>query len=164
MSTYNIMQRTVYKIASSKPGAWLFSRLAHRLDEAVLRRTNNRKSLTSILTGTQVIIATTIGAKSGKPRSVPLLGLIKDQKVILVASNWGQSHYPNWYYNLIANPEVQLTIGQEVKSYIAREATQNEYDDYWEQVVEMYPGYVNYKKRAANRKIPLMVLSPNVAK
>jgi len=158
----NIIQRAVLKFASSKPGVWLFSRVAHHFDNEVLRITNNRHSLSSILTGKRAIIATTIGAKSGKTRSVPLLAVIKADKVILIASNWGQAKHPAWYHNMKANPEVQVSIGDQQKSYIAREVEmESEYDQYWEQAVLMYPGYKNYKERTSGkREIPMMVLSP----
>jgi len=93
-SNPNIFQKAVLTFASSKPGVWLFSRLAHHFDKAVLRLTRNRHSLSSILTGKKALIASTIGAKSGLTRSVPLLAVIKSDKVVLVASNWVKPNTP----------------------------------------------------------------------
>jgi deazaflavin-dependent oxidoreductase (nitroreductase family) len=155
-------QKGIQKFASSKTGAWTFSRILHYLDDAILKLTDNQKSLTSILSGVPVIVLTSIGAKSGEPRSVPLLGLEKDKNIILIASNWGQAHHPGWYYNLKANPEAQLSIGWRVGFYIARDATDVERDEYWEEAINMYAGYAEYKKRAVTRKIPMFVLSPKM--
>ncbi len=126
----------------------------------ILRFTNNRSSLTSFLSGIPVIVLTTIGAKSGSPRTVPLLGVIKGENVFLIASNWGQAHHPSWYYNLKANPEAQLSFGGKTGQYTAREATDAESEAYWEEAVDMYPGYAEYKKRIKTREIPMFVLSP----
>ena len=156
----NIIQRAVLAFASSKPGVWLFSRLAHHFDKAVMSVTQNRHSLTSILTGKKAIIAHTIGAKSGLRRSVPLLAVIQSDNVILVASNWGQAKHPAWYHNLMANSEVQLTIDGHTQTYIAREvADEHKYAQYWQSAVSMYPGYANYKERTAGRNIPIISLS-----
>ncbi|MBT7070579.1 MAG: nitroreductase family deazaflavin-dependent oxidoreductase [Anaerolineae bacterium] len=125
-----------------------------------MRLTKNRSSLTSILSGIPVIVLTTTGAKSGVPRTVPLLGLVKGDDVFLIASNWGQAHHPSWYYNLKANPEAQLSIGKETGQYIARDATDPEREEYWVEAVNMYAGYAEYKKRISTRKIPMFILSP----
>jgi len=158
----NKWQKMVQKLASTKMVAWFLSRVLHYLDNAILKLTNSQKSLTSILSGVPVIVLTTIGAKSGKSRSIPLLGLMKDEQVILIASNWGQSHHPSWYYNLKANPEVHLSIGKSTGEYIARDATDDEYLVYWDEAVNLYAGFAEYKKRAITREIPMVVLSlPN---
>ncbi|MBL6981837.1 MAG: nitroreductase family deazaflavin-dependent oxidoreductase [Anaerolineales bacterium] len=135
-------QEAVLKFATSKPGVWLFSRVAHYCDSAVLRLTKNRHSLSSILTGKRAIIATCIGAKSGVTRRVPLLAVINPDNVILVASNWGQAKHPAWYHNMKANPEVQLMIDNQEMAYSAQEViNEREYNLYWNQAVLMYPGY-----------------------
>ncbi|MBT7326209.1 MAG: nitroreductase family deazaflavin-dependent oxidoreductase [Anaerolineae bacterium] len=112
------------------------------------------------MSGIPVIVLTTTGAKSGVPRTVPLLGLVKGDDVFLIASNWGQAHHPSWYYNLKANPEAQLSIGKETGQYIARDATDPEREEYWVEAVNMYAGYAEYKKRISTRKIPMFILSP----
>ncbi|MBT7783344.1 MAG: nitroreductase family deazaflavin-dependent oxidoreductase, partial [Anaerolineae bacterium] len=148
------------KFTSSKTGAKIASRILPPLDKTILKYTNNRSSLTSFLSGIPVIVLTTIGAKSGKLRRVPLLGLLKGEDVFLIASNWGQARHPSWYYNLKANPKAQLSIRGEEGNYIARNATDTEREAYWAEAVEVYPGYALYKKRIKTRKIPMLILSP----
>lgn len=158
----NWLQKTLLKFTSSMIGARISSRILHPLDKAILKLTKNRTSLTSILSGIPVIVLTTIGARSGEPRSVPLLGVVNGEDVFLIASNWGQAHHPGWYYNLKKNPEAQLSIGNEKGQYIARDANESEREEYWDEAVKMYAGYALYKKRITTRNIPVFILSPKV--
>ena len=156
----NWVQKTLLKFTSSKLGARIASRVLHPIDKAILKFTKNRSSLTSILSGIPVIVLTTTGAKSGKLRTAPLLGVIKGEDVVLMASNWGQARHPSWYYNLKANPEAQLSIHGKTGKYIARDATDVEREIYWAEAVNMYAGYAEYKKRISTREIPMFILSP----
>lgn len=156
----NWIQKILLKFTSSKFGARIASRVLPPLDKAILKLSNNRSSLTSILSGIPVIVLTTIGAKSGLPRTVPLLGVVKGEDVFLIASNWGQVRHPSWYYNLKANPKAQLSFEGKTGQYRAREATDAEREIYWDEAVDIYPGYAEYKKRIKTREIPMFVLSP----
>ena len=108
---------------------------------------------------------TTIGRKSGRPRTLPLLG-IRDpehpQTIALIASNWGQQHNPGWYYNLKAHPRTTCTINGVSDVFLAHEAEGEEYDHFWRLAEATYPGFPRYKERAAGRHIPIMVLEPQV--
>ncbi|MCP4141474.1 MAG: nitroreductase family deazaflavin-dependent oxidoreductase [Chloroflexi bacterium] len=156
----NWIQRILLNFTSSKFGAKIASRVLPPIDKIILKRTNNRRSLTSFLSGIPVIVLTTTGAKSGKLRTVPLLGVIKGEDVFLIASNWGQARHPSWYYNLKANPEANLAFGGQEGQYIARNATDTEREAYWAEAVNMYSGYAEYKKRVSTREIPMFILSP----
>ena len=153
---YRINQR----ISASRPGAAIFSRLLHHLDRPLLRLSHGRFSLASVLSGTPTVMLTTIGAKTGQPRSVPLVGIQHGDAIGLIASNWGQKGHPGWYHNLRAHPRAQLLIGGHRRSYVAHEATGAERDEYWREAVALYPGYAAYEQRTAGRQIPVMVLTP----
>ncbi len=116
----NIIYRINKGIASSKPGAWFFSRALHRMDKPVFRFSKGKHSAASIFTGIPLIMLTTTGAKSGLARTVPLLAIPDGDNLVLVASNWGQAHYPSWYYNLRANPEATIAIQGESKQIVYR--------------------------------------------
>lgn len=150
----------VDSFSSTRFGAWLFSRLAHRADRLVLRLTRGRRSLTSILTDQPLVTLTTTGARSGKARSVPVLGVLDGEKVILVASRWGGGRHPGWYHNLVANPEVKLAKNGRTAGYIANEVNGQERDRCWRLALEQYPGYANYERWAGERRIPVVVLTP----
>ena len=106
---------------------------------------------------------TTTGAKSGLPRTHPLTCLSAPQwpdRVAVVASNYGQKHYPGWYYNLKANPGCSGLLDGIIYDYVAHEADATEYAIYWQLALDVYVGFSQYAKRAGNRRIPIMVLEP----
>lgn len=158
------IRRLNIALAASGPGSWLFSRILHHIDPRVFRWTRGKTTLTSLLTGLPIILLTTTGRKSGQPRTVPLLA-IQDpqhpQRWILVASNWGQSKNPGWYYNLKAHPEATgIIAGGAPLRLRATEATGQDYDRFWQLAQRTYPGFPRYRERAGSRHIPIMVLEP----
>lgn len=159
---YNPFHALIQRIAASKPGAWLMSRSLHHIDRIVMRFSSGRMSLTSILAGIPVVILTTTGAKSGLPRTVPLLGICDEYdpaSFALIATSWGQEHYPAWFYNLRANPQATCSIAGESRQYTAHEATGEEYERFWQSAVDTYLGYSLYKQRIHGRKIPVIVMT-----
>ena len=70
-----------------------------------------------------LVTLTTIGAKSGQLRSTPLVGIPDGERLVLVASNFGQGHHPAWYYNLVKNPSASVTIAGATRNYVAAAAT-----------------------------------------
>ena len=127
----------------------------------MLRLTNGRHSITSILTDQLLVTLTTTGARSGLARTVPVLAIRDGDNVILVASRWGGDRHPGWYHNLVANPKVKLTYKGRTERYLAREASGQERDRCWRLALEQYPGFANYDRWAGERRIPVVVLSPD---
>jgi deazaflavin-dependent oxidoreductase (nitroreductase family) len=113
-----------------------------------------------MLIGVPVVTLTAVGAKSGEPRSVPLIALPDGDNLFFIASNWGRSSHPGWYYNLSANPEATITIQGQRAQYIAHEAEGDERARCWDIAVSNYAGYAAYERRAGDRQIPVMVLAP----
>ena len=148
------------RISASRVGAAIFARVMHHLDRPVMRLSHGRFSPASMLSGIPTVMLTTVGRRSGQLRSVPLAGIPHGDEVVLIASNWGRSMHPAWYLNLRAQPKAQLLIGGCSRSYVAREASGAEREDYWRKAVEVYPGYAAYVQRTGGRKIPVMVLTP----
>lgn len=111
--------------------------------------------------GGPVIRLTTIGAKTGKERPVPVFGLRDGDRWVVIASNWGREAHPAWYHNLKANPEVKVTARDQTGEYVAREATGDEREEYLNQIAELNPGLETYQKRSGERSIPVVVLSPS---
>ncbi len=112
------------------------------------------------LRGMPVIILTTIGAKTGLVRKVPLMRVEHDGRYVAVASMGGAPKNPVWYYNLKANPKLELRDGAKTFSMTAREISGEEYDLWWERAVAAYPDYADYKLRT-DRVIPLFLLEPS---
>jgi deazaflavin-dependent oxidoreductase (nitroreductase family) len=156
----NPLQRLVRRFASSGPGAWLFARVAHHLDRPVYRRSNGKHTFGSMLAGLPIVMVTTTGAKSGKQRTVPVLGLPDDGAVAVIASNFGQHNKPGWSYNLRANPEGELSVNGQRRRFRAIEATGERRARIWQAGLRVYPGWTQYEKRASHRDITVFVLEP----
>jgi len=105
------------------------------------------------------MLLTTVGRKSGRKWTVPLLYLRDGERVLCVASKGGMDHHPLWYHNLVANPEVEVQIGSDVKPMRAHTATEAERTVHWPRLVEMYHDYADYQART-ERIIPVIVLTP----
>jgi deazaflavin-dependent oxidoreductase (nitroreductase family) len=129
--------------------------LAHRL---VLRASGGR--LLSSPMGMPTVELTTTGRRSGQPRAVLLTSPIHDEgRVVLVASKGGDDRHPDWYRNLVANPEVTVGIAGTTRTMTARTATPEEKAEMWPQVVTSYKGYASYQQRTS-RDIPLVICEP----
>ena len=148
------------RFAASGPGSWLFARVLHRIDGPICRVTRGRYTLTSLLAGLPVVMLTSIGAKSGQPRTVPLLGIPTNGTVALIASNFGQQHHPAWYYNLRAHPEAEISVGGKRRRVRAAQTEGEPREQIWHDALRMYPGYGQYERRASHRHITVFVLEP----
>ena len=142
-----------------QPVSAFLARVLHRLDAAMLKLSGGRHTLTEIV-GLPMIQITTIGAKTGEPRAMPLASVFDGEKIALVASNFGQKHNPGWYYNLKTHPQCTVQIKGDPVKYIARQVEGEEREKYWTMAVSYYKGYELYAIRAAHRQIPVMVLEP----
>ena len=111
------------------------------------------------MNGLPVIILTSLGAKTGKVRKTPLMRVENDGEYAVVASLGGAPKHPVWYYNLIANPHVELQDGPVRRDYQAREVKGAERDTWWDRAVAAYPDYAEYQKNT-DRTIPVFVLTP----
>jgi deazaflavin-dependent oxidoreductase (nitroreductase family) len=111
------------------------------------------------LNGMKIIAVTSVGAKSGKLRKTPLMRVEHDGEYAAVASLGGAPKHPVWYYNLKANPHVELQDGPVKKDYLAREVRGAEKATWWERAVAAYPDYADYQAKT-ERQIPVCVLSP----
>ena len=142
-----------------RPVTAFFAPIIHRVDKAVLKLTKGNYTI-SEFAGWNIIQLKTIGAKTKKPRTLPLLALFDDKKIALIASSFGREHNPGWYYNLKANRHCQVLFKGKTEDYVAREAEGEEHEKYFQMAVSQYGGYQKYKERAAHRHIPVMVLEP----
>jgi deazaflavin-dependent oxidoreductase (nitroreductase family) len=109
--------------------------------------------------GAPVLLLTTVGRKSGEPKTAPLLYLQDGDTYVVVASKGGMSHHPLWYKNLEANPRVTIEVGHRKFEALARTASDAEKAALWPQLVRMYPSYADYQARTT-RPIPVVVLTP----
>jgi deazaflavin-dependent oxidoreductase (nitroreductase family) len=109
--------------------------------------------------GKGVVLLTMRGAKSGKIRKVPLMRVEHDGQYAVVASLGGAPKHPVWYYNLKADPRLQLQDGDTTSEYVARELDGEERDLWWARSVEAWPDYANYQTKT-DRILPVFLLEP----
>lgn len=157
----NLLQRLLHRFVALSPVTGFFAPRAHIIDNALLKLTKGRFSLTDIL-GWNIIQLTTLGAKTKQPRTLPLVGLFDGQKIVLIASSFGREHNPGWYYNLKANPECQVLFKGKSSMFVAHEIDGDEREKYFRIAISQYAGFQSYRERAAHRHIPVMVLEPKM--
>lgn len=154
----NPAQRLVRRVIATRPVAWTLARTMHHIDAATFRASGGRASASTFFTGLPILTLTTTGAKSGEPRLVTLVGIPDGERLILIASNWGQAAHPAWYHNLKANPTATVTIRGATQAYSARELSGTERETAWARAVALYPGYAGYAARTGGWTIPVMML------
>jgi len=110
-------------------------------------------------TGLPVVIITNRGARSGKLRKTPVMRVEHDGRYAAVASQGGAPTHPFWYYNLRADPHIELQDGPRKQDMVAREVTGDERARWWARAVAAYPPYAEYQQRT-DRQIPVFVLEP----
>jgi deazaflavin-dependent oxidoreductase (nitroreductase family) len=128
--------------------------------QAILRLSGGRV-LTSPF-GMPAVELHVTGRKSGLPRSTILTAPILDaDRVVLVASKGGDDRNPEWFRNLVANPEVEIKIIStgEIRQMTARVASAEEKAELWPTIVTAYKGYAGYQKRT-QRDIPVVICEP----
>jgi len=145
---------------ATKPGAATWRTIAAPIEATMLRATNGRAKLTGI----PLVVLTSTGARSGKPRDVPLSYLTDGDDVILVASNFGGARHPSWYHNLKANPRCDLHLGSRGGTFTASEVLGSERDRLYALAEALYAGYGKYARRTQGiRTIAVFRLTPTGA-
>lgn len=127
----------------------------------VYQQTDGRDGAVVIENGRQqnALLLTTIGRRSGEPRTAALYYGRRGEDWLVVASLAGYDHPPQWYLNLRSDPHVIVQIGPDRFSAIARTAPAEERPRLWSIMREIYPVYDEYQA-ATQREIPVVVLEP----
>ncbi|MBE0671851.1 MAG: nitroreductase family deazaflavin-dependent oxidoreductase [Anaerolineales bacterium] len=153
----NSFQKLLHRFAMLKPVSLFLANSLHYLDSATFKLTKGKYGFAEIV-GLPMVEVTTIGAKSGQPRAMPLAAYKDGEKFVLIGSNFGRKPNPGWYYNLSANPNCTVHVNGQTHEYVARELSGEEREKYWQLAVSYYAGYEKYKQRASHRRIPVMLL------
>ena len=109
--------------------------------------------------GAPVALIESVGRKSGKRRTHPLIARDDGENLVIVASKGGIDRHPAWYLNLMANPDTTAWWEGRKRRMRAREAEGQERERLWERMVEVYRPYASYQRRT-DRRIPVVVLEP----
>lgn len=155
----NPIRRALQAAAASRPAAWAMSKFLHRLDRSLMSSTGGRRSLAALATGIPTVLLTTVGARSGLPRSSPLVPIPHGADLAVIGSGWGQVETPAWVHNLTATPSATLSANGVEIGVTARRADSEEAEVIWQRAAGLYRGYSSYRSRAAHRRIAVFVLS-----
>ena len=155
----NGFQRAVWRVTSSRPGAWLFAHLSHHIDLLVLKVSRGRWTLARIVAGIPVITLVSTGARTGQLRSTPLLGVPMGDDLAIIGTHFGQAGTPGWYFNLRKQAAAEVVCNNRTVPVMAREVEGDEWQQAWDGARRLYSGYEAYARRITDRPIHIMVLS-----
>jgi deazaflavin-dependent oxidoreductase (nitroreductase family) len=110
--------------------------------------------------GVHTLLLTTKGRRSGMARRTPLIYGQDGDRYLVVASKGGADEHPEWYRNLLADPQVAVQVAADRFPAQARPATAEEQPRLWSRMTEIWPDYDNYQKKT-DRQIPVVVLEPD---
>jgi len=109
--------------------------------------------------GYPIVVITSRGAKSGNLRKNPVMRVERDGIYIAIASKGGSDDQPEWYFNFLEHPEVDLQDGAVRKTYRVELVEGDERTDLWQHSVDTWPTYAEYQKKT-DREIPVFKLTP----
>lgn len=131
-------------------------RLYGKLNVPIYRLTRGR--LMNNIGGAPAMLLTSIGRRSGQPRTAPVLYVADGERLVVISSNGG-NHAPAWSYNLKANPDAEVEIRGERRLVRARVAEGEERAELWQKMTGLYSGFDDYDRVTA-REIAVFVLDP----
>jgi len=108
--------------------------------------------------GLPLLLLTTTGARSGQPRTTPMIYLKEGTRLVVFAANGGSKNNPAWYHNLLANPLAQVEVGKEAYQVTGAEAESSERERLWAQRLAEAPRLAELQKQAG-RPIPVVALT-----
>ncbi len=140
--------------------AKFYGMIQQPLDLLVYRVSGGATTASSWLAGVEIAMLTTTGARSGRPRTLPVLGLSDGEDSILIASNFGRVRDPSWCHNLRADPRARIAVDGVSRDVVARELKGAEREVGYRRGEAIFPGFTHYRRWAANREIPVFRACP----
>jgi deazaflavin-dependent oxidoreductase (nitroreductase family) len=128
-------------------------------DHTIAEFRENEGKVGGFFSGATMLLLHTKGAKTGQPRTNPLVYLPDGDRYVVIASKGGAPTHPDWYFNLLADPNVDIEVGTERVPVRATVITGPERDELYARQVERRPGFADYEKKTT-RKIPVIALEP----
>lgn len=109
--------------------------------------------------GAPVLLLSTVGAKSGEPRTTPVMYLPDGERMVIFASKAGAPTNPAWYHNLLANPSATVEVGADTLEVDAVVTSGEERERLFSQQADRYPQFADYAQKTT-REIPVIALQP----
>lgn len=154
-----VVNRVLQRVGPTRPFVAVYRRLGPRIDPW-LNRITRGKAATKIY-GFPALILVSTGAKSGKPRTSPLVYVRDGDDFVVVGTNFGTEHHPGWTYNLDAEPTAEIVVGEETIPVTAERADGAAFDRLWPAFVTVYAGMTKYRERL-DREARMYLLHPTV--
>lgn len=152
----NPYQRFAGRFGATRAFAWLGRTLIRPYDSYARGKWTPSSTLGLSF---QLLYLTTTGRRSGQPRTVPLLGVqTEDGGAVVIGTNWGGPSHPDWVYNLQADPNAVLERDGMTTEVRARSVSEDEFEQYWNRFVALFPAYDAYRTRT-DRRFEMFVLS-----
>jgi deazaflavin-dependent oxidoreductase (nitroreductase family) len=107
--------------------------------------------------GRPLLLLTTTGAKSGQPRTTPMMYVPEGDRLLIIPSNMGAPRHPDWFHNLVAHPNVTVEVGTETYEATAIVVEGAEYQRLWDLIVGQYPFFTEHQAKT-ERRIPVVAL------
>jgi deazaflavin-dependent oxidoreductase (nitroreductase family) len=126
-------------------------------EELIAEFRANDGKVTGMFSGRPLVLLTSTGAKSGQPRTMPLVYTKDGDNLVIIASKGGSDSNPDWYYNLVANPEATVELPGETFRVRARQAEGEERRRLYDAQAAVMPTFADYEKKTT-RAIPVFVL------
>jgi deazaflavin-dependent oxidoreductase (nitroreductase family) len=136
----------------------LFARVLHRIDRIAFGLSGGRRTVTSTQSGLPVIMLTTTGARTGLPRTVPVLGFPIKGDIAIAGGNFGRRQDPAWCLNLRRDPNARIVIDGHVRKVVAEELAGEAREAVWQHCLAIYPGGTAYAAHAGTRTIGVFLL------
>jgi deazaflavin-dependent oxidoreductase (nitroreductase family) len=107
--------------------------------------------------GRHLLLLTTTGARTGETRTSPMMYVPEGDRLLVIASNAGATHHPNWYHNLVANPDVTVEVTGDTYRARARVTEGQERERLWAEITGQYAFFLDHQARI-ERTIPIVSL------
>jgi deazaflavin-dependent oxidoreductase (nitroreductase family) len=145
-------------MATSRAGSWLLARSLRHLDRVAEVGFPGDRTATELLAGLPVVILTTTGARTGRPRSVRLVPVVTADVFAVLGTNFGQRGSPSWALNLLHDPAAVLEYRGRRLEVRACELDGRSRDDVVAAAARLYPGFAGYVRRASGRRVHVFAL------
>lgn len=158
----NVVQRALRRLVGSRPGSWVSKRVLHRIDLVAHRIAPHRSPPTQWLAAVPIGLLTTTGARSGEPRTVPLLLAPLDDGWGVIASHYGSTRPPAWFFNLRAHPDATLEVDGVTHAVRAEQVHGADRERVRQSALAYHAGYTAYEQRAGGRDLGFFILHPTL--
>lgn len=118
----------------------------------------NKGRVGGMFDGAPLLLLHHVGARTGTERVSPLMYQAVNGSFAIFASKAGADTNPDWFYNLLANPQTEVEVGTNTQTVLARLAEGEEHDRIWEQQKQAWPQFAEYERTTSRDVIPVVVL------